>query len=112
MSEWAFRLCEPADAPALAEFVAKNPQIDPADMQAALKSQNPTAVYFCVTKDGKPVAFAPFYCTMMLAHLGFDPDSRADDRQHALEMILRGASALPFNSVFVKSRHSRKKNIL
>jgi hypothetical protein len=95
MSEpkFEFRLCQPEDAPIVAKYVAENPQIDLADIQAGLKQNNPTAVYFCVTKDGKPVAFAPFYCQMALAHLAFDGESQSADRLRALQMLLDGAVA-------------------
>lgn len=93
MSEWAFRLAEPADAPAFAEWVAKNPQIDPQDVNSSLKKNNPTVLYFCATKDGIPVAFAPLFCSMTLAHLAFSPESEGRDRLRALQTLIDGVTA-------------------
>jgi len=93
MAEWSFRLAEPTDAPAFAQWTASNPQIDPADIQAAQKAQNPTVLYFVVTKDGVPVAFAPVYVAAVLAHLGFDPLSSGKDRLKALGVLKDGVVA-------------------
>lgn len=93
MSVWSFRLAEPADAEAFACWVAENPQIDPADIQAGLKKNNPTAVMFVVEKDGKVVSFAPLYCQMALAHLGFNPEALGSDRLESLNVMLDGVMA-------------------
>jgi hypothetical protein len=92
-AKWEFRLATAEDAPAFAEWVAKNPYIDPRDIKSALRENNPTAVYFCATRDGIPVAFAPFFCLAMLAHLGFDPLSSNEDRKKALDVLNDGAAA-------------------
>lgn len=93
MGGWSFRLAEPADAPAFAKWVAENPQIDPQDVNAALKENNPTVLYFCATKDGVPVAFAPLFCSMTLAHLAFDPASEGRDRLRAMKTLIEGVTA-------------------
>lgn len=93
MSDYTFRFAEEKDAPAISQWVAENSQIDPIDVQAGLKTNSPTAVYFVVEKDGKPVAFAPFICVMQLCHLGFDPEARAAEKLKALNVMLDGAIA-------------------
>ena len=90
---WTFRLATPSDAEAFAKWTAENPQIDPKDIEAGLKRNNPTVVVFAVEKDGVAVAFAPFYCQMTLAHLGFNPDSSASEKLRALNVMLDGATA-------------------
>ena len=92
MSEFAFRLAEPADAEAFSNWTAANTQIDDADKLAALKENNPTVVWFCVTRDGVPVAFAPVYLQAMVPHLGFNPGIEGRDRLRALQMLMDGVS--------------------
>jgi hypothetical protein len=91
--EWNFRLAGATDAEAFTKWAFENPQIDRADIWAATKKKNPTVVFFAVEKDGVVQTFAPFYAQMILAHLGFNPDAGAEDRKHALQVMLDGASA-------------------
>jgi hypothetical protein len=94
MSKWNFRLAEPADAPAFSKWAAENKLIDPKDLKAATKGQNPTVVFFAVEDEtGEVVAFAPFYCQMTLGFLGFNPEKDAETRKQALEVMLDGALA-------------------
>lgn len=94
MSEWKFRLAEPTDAAAFSEWAGRNPLIDPKDLEASRTEKNPTVVFFAVEDDhGKVIAFAPIYCMMMLAHLGFNPDSSGEERKKAMQMLLDGAIA-------------------
>lgn len=87
MSEWGFRMAEPADAEAFAKWVAQNPYIDPKDVEDANPENNPSVLYFVVTYDGTPVAFAPLYFSLHLAHLGFNPDAKPELRKDALAKI-------------------------
>ena len=87
MSEWAVRFAESTDAEAFAAWVKENPQIDYADVQTALSKNNPTAMYFVVTKDGKPITFAPIYLQAVLAHLAFPLDADGRDKLRALQML-------------------------
>jgi len=91
--KYSFRLASVEDAPAFAKWAAENPQTERADLEAGMKQNNPTVVTWVVECDGKPVLFAPVYAVMNLAHLGFNPESRASERMKALEVLLRGASA-------------------
>lgn len=93
MSEWKVRPAEPADAEAFARWVTENPQIEATDVESTFKKNNPTTVVFVVEEDGKPVAFAPMYAQMVLAHLGFNPESSGKDRLRALEMLFDTAIA-------------------
>lgn len=93
MSEWNFRLAEPADAEAFSQWIGSNTQIDDADKLAATKKKNPTVLWFAVTKDEVVQAFAPFYLQMTLPHLGFNPEVLSGDRQKALKVLLDGISA-------------------
>jgi hypothetical protein len=93
MSEWTFGLAEPADAPAFSKWAAENPQIEQKDLLAGMKSNNPTVITFAVRKDGVAVAFAPVYAQMILAHLGFNPESDGKDKLRALQMLTDGVMA-------------------
>lgn len=96
MSAWKFRLAEPSDAAAFSKWAAENTQIDPADLMSAMKANNPTVVFFAAERDGVVVAFAPLYCQMQLAHLGFNPEIQGKDRLKALEVLIDGATAFAY----------------
>jgi hypothetical protein len=94
--EWAFRLAEPSDAPAFAEWVSAGLSeglFDREDVSAGLKSNSPTSVAFCVEKDGKVVAFAPLTAVMLIPHLCFSPDAAGRDKLRAMKMLMAGVSA-------------------
>lgn len=90
MSEWAFRGAEPRDADAFAEWVETNPLIDPKDVTAAAKKNQPTVLYFVAEKDGVPIAFAPVYLQLAVAHMAFDPDADGRDKLEAMQRLLNG----------------------
>lgn len=92
MSEWNFRLAEPTDAPAFAKWVAENEHIDDADKLAATRAQNPTVVWFVAEKNGVSVAFAPVYLQATVPHLGFNPETPAEDRKAAMRVLIDGVS--------------------
>lgn len=94
MSEWRFRLAEPADAEAFSRWAAENQQIDPKDLLAGTSKKNPTVLFFAVEKDGVVQSFAPVYLQMMVAHLGFNPDAEGKDRLRAMQMLIDGVSAI------------------
>ena len=97
MSEMTCRLAEPADAEAFTNWTLSNPQIDPKDIEAAKKKNNPTVVYFAAeNSDGKVIAFAPVYVQMILAHLVFDPAATGEERKQAMESMLQGGIAYAF----------------
>jgi hypothetical protein len=93
MSEWVFREARPADANAFAEWVNGNPLIDPKDVTAAAKKNQPTVLYFVAEKDGIPVAFAPVYLQLAVAHMAFDPDAAGKDKLEAMQRLLNGTVA-------------------
>jgi|SRR5579864_6717311 len=94
MSEVKFRLAEPADAEAFKSWVSASPEIDPRDVKAAAKKQNPSVLYFVAESPaGKVVAFAPVYVQYALAHLAFNPKANADERRQAMETLLNGVMA-------------------
>lgn len=93
MSEWNFRLAEPADAADFSKWIAENRHIDDADKLAATGAQNPTVLWFVAEKNGKPVGFAPVYLQATVPHLGFDPASDAEDRKAAMGVLMDGVSA-------------------
>jgi hypothetical protein len=93
MSEWKFRLAEPADAESFVKWTVENSQIDRADIDAGLRKNNPTVVVFAVEKDGVVITFAPLYCQMALAHLGFNPAAEGKDKLRAMQMLIDGVSA-------------------
>ena len=92
MSEWKFRGAEPADAEAFAKWIENNPLIDPKDVTAAAKKNQPTVLYFVVEKDGVPVAFAPIYVQLAVAHMAFDPDADGRDKLEAMQRLLNGTA--------------------
>ena len=51
-------------------------------------------LWFVAEKNGKPVGFAPVYLQATVPHLGFDPESGADDRKTAMAVLMDGVSAL------------------
>jgi hypothetical protein len=86
---WQFRLAGSEDAESFTLWTLSNPQIEPKDIDAAQKKNNPTVVYFAAENaEGKVVAFAPVYMQMILAHLVFNPESTNDDRKQAMEGML------------------------
>lgn len=94
MSDWAFRMAEPSDAPAFSRWAAENRQIEAKDIWAGTKKKNPTVLVFAITKDGIPVAFAPVYLQFTVAHLAFDPEANERDKLRSLHMLTDGVSAL------------------
>lgn len=90
---WTYRLAEVSDADAFAEWVRSNPQIDRADVLRTIKGNNPTCVTMVACCDGKPVAFAPLYAQIHLAHLAFSPEARASEKMKALAGLLDFAAA-------------------
>ena len=88
MSEWSYRIAEPADAEAFSRWVAENPRIDPQDVQDGLNKNNPTALTFVACLDGTPIWFAPLYLSAHLAHLGVKPESDAETRKTGLEGLM------------------------
>jgi hypothetical protein len=93
MSEWTYRGANASDAPVFAEWVQNNPQIDLGDVQRTIKGNNPTCIFLVACCDGKPVAFAPLYAQMHLAHLAFSPDARASEKLKAMQGLLDFATA-------------------
>jgi hypothetical protein len=90
-TDWAFRLAEASDAEAFTKWTFENPLIDPKDIQAAKKKNNPTAMYFAVdSPDGRVIAFAPVYMQALLAHLVFNPESTSEERKQAMQMGMSG----------------------
>lgn len=93
MADWKFRLAQASDAEAFSRWSVLNPQVDRADLLAGMKKNNPTVIYFAVEKDGVVQAFAPLYCQMTLAHLGFNPEAEGKDKLRAMQMLIDGVSA-------------------
>lgn len=91
---WKFRFAEPADAEAFSRWAGMNPQVDEADLQAALRDKNPTVLFFAAEKDGVVQAFAPIYLQAVLPHLGFNPDTPDKDKLRSLQVLIDGVSAL------------------
>lgn len=96
MSDWTFRLAEPADAEAFSKWVSENPFIDSADVQEGLKKNQPTVITFVVCYRGTPVWFAPVYATMHLAHLGVNPEIDAELRKTGLEKLMDYVGAFAY----------------
>lgn len=93
MSEWNFRLAEPADAEAFSKWAAENQQIDEKDLQAGMGKNNPTVLTFVVEKDGKPILFAPLHLAAVLDYIGMNPDSRASEKVQGLNVLKDGVAA-------------------
>lgn len=98
LPRWRFRAAEPSDAEAFTEWTLANPQIDPKDIEAAKKKNNPTVLFFVVENaEGKVVAFAPVYTQMILAHLVFNPAADGKEYLNAMQMLLNGTVAFAVN---------------
>jgi hypothetical protein len=93
MPSWGFRLAEKRDAEAFAVWAANNPLIDQKDLIAGMKKTNPTVLTFVVEKDGTPVLFTPVYLSAVIAHLGFNPESRVSEKVKAMEVMKDGLAA-------------------
>lgn len=86
--EWTYRIATPEDAPAFAEWVQANPQINPKDIQRTMKGNNPTTIFLVACCDGQPVVFAPMYAQMHLAGLVFSPAAEGKQKLKALRGLL------------------------
>lgn len=69
-----FRFAVPEDAPAFADWAAKNPDIPVKDVKAALTENNPTCKVLIIESGGTPVLYVPVYCALRIAYLGFNPE--------------------------------------
>ena len=87
---YTIRFAEKEDSAAFVKWAMENPRIDRGDISDSLKANNPTCVVIVVERDGVPVLFAPAYCTLTLAYLGWTPE-REDTRERleALEVMKR-----------------------
>lgn len=94
MAEWTYRIATADDAGAFAEWVKLNPEIDRADVQRTIKGNNPTCIFLVACYDNQPIAFAPVYCQMHLAHLAFAPEARASQKLRAVAGLLDFATAV------------------
>jgi hypothetical protein len=90
---WTFRFAEPKDAESFSAWVARNPQIDPADIEAASQKNNPTVTYLVIEHQGEPVMFMPVYLTMRIGYLGFNPAADKERREGAMEIMLQAVKA-------------------
>jgi hypothetical protein len=91
---WKFRLAVLEDAEAFTQWTLANPQIDPKDIEAAKKENNPTVLFFAVENaDGKVIAFAPVYTQAIVAHLVFNPEADGKECLSAMQMLLNGTVA-------------------
>lgn len=83
----SFRFAEARDSAEFSKWALENDKIPRKDILATLKDNNPTTVTFVIENEGVPVLFAPVYCLMNLAYLGFNPEAAAKDRLQALEAL-------------------------
>jgi hypothetical protein len=91
---YSIRFAESKDSDAFVRWAMENPAIDPRDILDSLKENNPTCVVIVVERDGIPLLFAPFYATMTLAYLGFNPDRNdVRERLESLENLLVAMTA-------------------
>lgn len=82
-----FRFAQPSDAESFIKWATENPKIPKKDILASMKANNPTSVVLVIEKNGEPVLFAPIYCQINLAYLGFNPECEAKDRLKALSAL-------------------------
>lgn len=88
-----FRFAEPKDAAEFARWAVGNPQIDPKDLQAATKEQNPTTTFLVIEDDGQVVLAMPVYLVMRIGYLLFNPAARKDQREAGMEKMLAAVQA-------------------
>lgn len=79
-----FRFANQSDAPAFAEWATMNPDIPQADIEAAMKENNPTAVFLIIEEDGEVILSVPAYAVLRIACLLFNP--QATERQKIAAM--------------------------
>lgn len=95
---FTIRFAEPKDSESFVKWATENPMIAASDISDSLKENNPTCVTIVVERDGIPVLFCPFYATLTLAYLGFNPEKDdTRERLEALEMMhraMRGFAAI------------------
>ena len=84
----------PEDAPAFSKWIAENTHIDEADKLAATRAMNPTVLWFVAEKNGVPVTFAPVYLQATVPHMGFNPETDAEDRKEGMQVLMDGVSAM------------------
>lgn len=87
------RFAEARDTESFAKWAVENRQIDRQDIMAATKEQNPTTTYLVIEKEGVPVMFMPVYMALRIGYLGFNPEAGREQRQAAMEMMLRAVVA-------------------
>lgn len=93
MSKMTFRFAEAGDAETFARWTARNRLIDRNDVKAASKEENPTTTFLVIERDGEPVMFMPVYLVMRIGYLGFNPAAGKEDREAALETMLKAVRA-------------------
>jgi hypothetical protein len=87
------RFAEARDTESFAKWAAENRLIDRGDIMAATKEQNPTTTYLVIEKEGVPVMFMPVYMALRIGYLGFNPEAGREQREAAMEMMLRAVVA-------------------
>jgi hypothetical protein len=87
------RFAEARDTESFVKWAAENRLIDRGDIMAATKEQNPTTTYLVIEKEGVPVMFMPVYMALRIGYLGFNPEAGREQREAAMEMMLRAVIA-------------------
>jgi hypothetical protein len=82
-----FRFAQPSDAESFTRWAVENPKIPHKDILASMKANNPTSTVLVIEENGVPILFAPFYCQMNLAYLGFNPEYEGKIRLKALNAL-------------------------
>lgn len=88
-----FRFAQPKDAETFARWAAGNRQIDPKDLEAATKKQNPTTTFLVIEDEGQVVLAMPVYLMMRIGYLLFNPAADKDSREAAMEKMLQAVQA-------------------
>lgn len=91
--KWAFRFVEEGDADVFPAWVADNPQISRKDALECDKRRNPSNTFLIIERDGVPILFMPVYMVLRIGYLGFNPAAGSEERQQALEHMLRAVEA-------------------
>lgn len=88
-----FRWATAADTEKFTLWAIKNRQIPVDDIKRAMKENNPTSTVLVVTLHDEPILFVPLYLVARIAFLGFNPESSAEQRLAAMEMMLLAVKA-------------------
>jgi hypothetical protein len=93
-----FRFANHDDAGPFTKWACENKDIPLRDIDSARKENNPTATVLVIeTDEGVPILYAPGYCALMIAYLGFNPEATERQKIEAMSKMLEALKAFSAN---------------